>query len=266
MHLINRLLENIWVIRIIKSSIVIAVNFIFYRWLNYFLFKNIENRNFKLLSNKKTKTYIKLVKSVNKYIIIILTILVLLQINGINISSMLAGLGIISVVFGLAIQDWLKDIIRGSSIISDNYFAVGDVVKYKDIEGKVLVLGMKTTKIQNIRNNNVLAIANRNIEEIEVISGIIQIRIPMPYEVSVAKAEKVVEEIVENVKKNSKITDCKYKGVAELADSSIQYLIEVRCNPTYKLQAERDTLKTILLCLENNKISVPYNQIDVHQK
>ena len=55
-----------------------------------------------------------------------------------------AGLGILGVIFGLAIQDWLKDIIRGSSILSDNYFAVGDVVKYKDIEGKVLVIEIKT--------------------------------------------------------------------------------------------------------------------------
>ena len=39
---------------------------------------------------------------------------------------------------------------RGAIFInntSDNYFKVGDVVKYKDIEGKVIVIGVKTTKV-----------------------------------------------------------------------------------------------------------------------
>ena len=77
---------------------------------------------------------------------------------------MLAGVGIVSVIIGLAIQDALKDIIRGFSILSEEYFSVGDVVTYGDITGKVLVLGLKTTKIKDISTENIISIANRNIE------------------------------------------------------------------------------------------------------
>ena len=59
---------------------------------------------------------------------------------------------------------------------------------------------------------------------------------------------------------------CRYLGVAELADSSIEYLLEVTCNPINKLQVRRDTLKSILLTLEKNNIEVPYKQIDIHEK
>ena len=192
--------------------------------------------------------------------------MILLQINGVDVSSVLAGVGILGEVFGLAIQDWLKDIIRGSSILADNYFSVGDIVKYKDIEGKVLVIGLKTTKIQDLRTNNIISIANRNIEEVEVVSNVIYVNIPMPYEVNVEEAEKVIDDIILNVKNNEEVEDCKYKGVNELADSYIKYLREVKNNPLYKLQVKRDTLRTVLLVMEKHNIEVPYTQIDIHEK
>ena len=266
MKFIEEALSNPFVVKSIYAVIIIIISVLSYKILMGILLKSIDNNNSKIFSNKKAKTYVKLIKSISRYIFILLTVLLLLQTYGINISSIIAGVGVLGVVFGLAIQDWLKDIIRGSSILSDNYFSVGDVVKYKGIEGKVLVLGLKTTKIQDLKTSNILSIANRNIDEIEVVSNLIYVRIPMPYEVPVKKAEKAINDIIELVKENDKINDCKYMGVTELADSSIQYLLQVTCNPNVKLQANRDTLRSVLLGLEKNKIEVPYNQIDVHQK
>ena len=266
MKFINEVITKPWVIKIIWTIVIVIINILLYKVLINILVRSIEKSNSRIFSNKKAKTYIKLIKSITRYIFICLTLLLLLQTYGINISSIIAGVGVLGVVFGLAIQDWLKDIIRGSSILSDNYFAVGDIIKYKNIEGKVLVLGLKTTKIQDLKTNNIISIANRNIDEVEIVSNCIFVRIPMPYEVDLKRAENVVNDIVGLVKKCDNIDDCQYLGVSELADSSIQYLLKVVCNPNFKLQANRDTLRSILLGLEKNKIEVPYNQIDVHQK
>ena len=215
---------------------------------------------------KKRATYFKLFRSILRYIIIIITTLALLEVNGVQVTSLFAGLGILSVIVGLAIQDWLKDIIRGSSIVSDKYFQVGDVVKYNDIEGKVLVIGLKTTQIQDIRTQNIVSIANRKIEEVEVVSEKNYIEIPMPYELPLSRAEAIVEEIIMEVKKNEKVMDCIYKSVNKLDSSSINYYIEVDCKPVEKFQVRRDTIRTILATMEKNNISVPYTQIDIHSK
>ena len=263
---IKSFFENIWHMQIVSSIIIIVISIISYKIIAYFLNKGEKNSKSKLLTSNKSKTYIKLTKSIIRYIFIIITILIILQVNGVDVSSLLAGVGIAGVVFGLAIQDWLKDIIRGSSILSDNYFQVGDIVKYKDIEGKVLIIGLKTTKIQDLTTSNVIAIANRNIEEIQVVSNLIYVKIPMPYEISVERAEKVVNDIMQRVKENNNVNDCKYLGVAEFADSSIKYLLEINGNAANKLQIKRDTLRSILLGLEANNIEIPYTQIDIHEK
>ena len=166
----------------------------------------------------------------------------------------------------MAIQDFLKDIIRGSSILSDDYFSVGDVVKYKDIEGKVLVVGLKTTKIQELSTSNIYSIANRNIEEIAVLSKLIYVRVPIPYELKLKEQHKVVDYIVSIIKKDKLIENCENVGLTELADSKIEYLLKITIDPINKLQARRNTLEHIIEGLEKHNIEVPYNQIDIHQK
>ena len=267
MENVKAFFENVWGMRLVSSLVTIILSLVIYKTLIYFLEKGEKTDNVKIFTSKKSKTYFKLVRSVTRYIFVIITVFILLQQNGIDISSVLAGVGILGVVFGLAIQDWLKDIIRGSSILSDDYFSVGDVVKYKDMEGKVLVIGLKTTKIQDIKTSNIVSIANRNIEEVELVSNMIYINVPMPYEIDVKKAERVVMNMVESIKGNEHVEEVKYLGVNELADSSINYLISIQNNnPSRKLQIRRDALRVVLVEMEKNGISVPYTQIDIHEK
>lgn len=231
-----------------------------------FLIKSEKNKTLSKRLNNKSKTYLRLINNILRYIFIILTILILLQTNGIDVSSMLAGVGIVSVIVGLAIQDALKDIIRGFSILSEEYFSVGDIVTYGNITGKVLVLGLKTTKIRDIATENVISIANRNIEQIQIVSNSLFVDFPMPYEVSVEKAESVIEEIINHIEKIEDVESVKYLGVSKLADSSINYLIKIICPPERKLQIKRDSLSYILKTLAKHRIDVPYNQLDIHQR
>ena len=252
--------------RLISSVIIISISFILYNLLNDFITKHASSGKNKFMISNKSETYIKLINSVVKYVFLIVTVLIVLQVNNINVSSMLAGVGIVSVVIGLAIQDALKDIIRGFSILSDDYFSVGDIIKYKDIEGKVLVIGLKTTKVKSIINQNIISIANRNIEEIQVVSTQLDIEVPLPYEVSKKKAESVIDECLNNINNNVKILSAEYRGINKLDDSSINYLIRIQCDPEVKPQIKRDSICVIVETLENNNIEIPYTQIDIHSK
>ena len=252
---------------LVKSVIVIVVALVIYKLVSMILLRSETKKvKGKRKAGQKDKTYLRLIRNFMKYAFFIIVLLIILQINGIDVSSMIAGVGVLSIIVGFIVQDAFKDIIRGIDIISDNYFAVGDVVKYGEIEGKVLMVGLKTTKIEDIRNANVISIANRNIEQIEVVSHDVYINIPMPYDVKLEKAEKAVKDIVDTVKSNINVEDCKYMGVNNFNDSSIDYLIQVKINPKEKLSVRRATLRTILDTLSKHKIEIPFQQIDIHNK
>ena len=258
------IISNLFKSNFVHSIIVIIVSFFIYKIVKHFFIKGNAVVSEKL--NNKSKTYLRLITSILRYVFVIITILIILEINGINVSSMLAGVGIISVILGLAIQDALKDIIRGFSILSDGYFSVGDVVSYDGIVGKTIVIGLKTTKIKDLSTNNIISIANRNIEKIQVVSEDIYINIPLSYELSIDKAENVIDIIINEIKTNDDVKNAEYLGVNSLDDSNIKYLIKVMCDPEIKLKIRRFSLGCILRVLENEEIEVPYNQLDIHQK
>ena len=261
-----KIIENNWVRRSFTTFIIILVSSIIYNIFSSFITKRVDGNKLKFLSSNKSKTYIKMIRSIVRYIIIVIDVLIILQIFGINVTSMVAGVGILSIIVGFAIQDALKDIIKGIDIISDNYYNVGDVIRYNGVIGKVIVVGLKTTKIEDIDTMNLISISNRNIEFVEVVSDLINIDIPIGYDININVAEKVINEIIEDIKKEKKIINAEYKGISDFADSSLKYRIKVYCKPINKVQVRRDVLRKILIILTDNKINIPYNQIDVHYK
>lgn len=263
MDKINGLMKNE---RILISIGIVLVGIILYVFVKKIMKKitEINQNNDKI--NKKNRTYIRLFNSIFKYIIIIVVFLLVLQVNGINVTSIIAGLGLVSVIVGLALQDALKDIIMGINIIIDNYFSVGDVIKIGEFEGKVLQIGIKTTKLQDVNNGNFLAIANRNISQALILSTQLDIDIPLPYEEQIIKIEEVIENIVNIISKLDNVKNVEYKGINEFGDSAIYYKIRILCKPDLKPQTKREANRIIKTELDKKGIEIPYIQIDIHTK
>ena len=90
--------------------IIILVSILLYNIISTLLSKTTIKGKTEL-EKKKRKTILLLLNNIMKYFIAIIAILMILNIYGINTTSILAGLGIVGVVIGLALQDALKDII-----------------------------------------------------------------------------------------------------------------------------------------------------------
>ena len=265
MSFLEEIFNNIWLQRIFWSAVVIIFCVVIYLVISRIINRR-EKKGSRLLSNKKGRTYLRMIKSIFGYVMLVIALILVLKIFGVDTSSLLAGMGIVGIVVGFAIQDALKDIIRGFDIISDNYYNVGDVVKYGEITGKVISIGVKTTKIQDLATLNVVSLANRNIEQVEVLAGLVFIDVPLPYELKIDKAEEIMNEIVKAVRKNEDILDAQYLGLNDLAESSLNYLIKIECEPINRLAARRAALRGIVATLEGYGVSVPYNQIDIHTR
>ncbi len=265
MDFIKDILENVWVQRGFWSIIVILFSLFVYHIITKIL-NGKEKKSSKLMSNKKNKTIIRMLKSVVAGGLSIITVLMVLQIYGVNVTSMLAGVGIVGIVVGFALQDSLKDIIRGFVIISDNYYEIGDVIKFNDNVGPVTSISLLTTKIQDINTMNNVSIANRNIDKVEVDPGYVYIPIPLPYDLKIEKAEKIMHEIIKKLGHMDNITSAAYQGITKIDASSLNYQIVITCDPSNKLQVRRDTLHVIMTTLEDHEVHVPYQQLDIHTK
>lgn len=76
-----------------------------------------------------------------------------LYLIGVDSTSLLASAGILSLVIGLGAQSLIKDILAGIFIVFEGEFRVGDIVTIDGYRGKVMDIGLRTTKIMGIDGN-----------------------------------------------------------------------------------------------------------------
>lgn len=82
----------------------------------------------------------------------------------IDVSGFFAALGVTSLIISLALQPTLSGIASGLLLVSDRPFEPGDWIRAGDIEGQVMDLGWRTSKVRD-RNGDVVVIPNSKLSE-----------------------------------------------------------------------------------------------------
>ncbi len=82
--------------------------------------------------------------------------LVALQNLGVNVTTLVTGLGITGVAVALAVQNILGDLFAALSIVLDKPFVVGDTIAVDTMTGTVERVGLKTTRVRALSGEQVI--------------------------------------------------------------------------------------------------------------
>lgn len=257
---------------IFNQKIYLSIIYVVLGIIIYLILKKITKRLSKSIkinevASKRKNTIVSLINNLIKYVIAIFIVLSILNTYGVDISGILASLGIVAVVIGLAFQDIAKDLLSGIFIIFDNQYSVGDMVKINDFTGEVISLGLRTTKIKSftgevliISNSLITEVINYNLENASLVIGI-----NVGYDTDIDKLEKVLLGLNDEIKKYDEVNGkLQLLGIDEFASSSIIYKILIGCKPTTQYGLKRKILKLIKQEFDKNNIEIPYNKLDVN--
>jgi small-conductance mechanosensitive channel len=75
---------------------------------------------------------------------------------GVNITGLLAGLGIGGIAVALAVQAILGDLLSSLSIALDKPFMVDDLLRVNDVEGRVEYVGVRSTRLRSINGEQII--------------------------------------------------------------------------------------------------------------
>lgn len=221
-------------------------------------------------NQRRKRTVARVIRSVTKYTIGILSILIVLSIWGVNVAPALAGLGILGLVIGLGAQKFINDLIAGFFIIFEHHFDVGDKIEVKGFKGEVIDIGLKTTKIKNWKNE-ILILSNGEIASLINFSkdlSVASIDFGISYKedmqktidllnVELPKLRKLMPEIVE---------DPTVLGVINLNSSSVDMRVICKTLNEQHYGVERAIRKRIKEILDENNIEIPFPQMVIHQE
>ena len=201
-----------------------------------------------------------------KVLILVAALFGILQTLGVNMSGFSLAFGVILLLIFFAVKDSLQDLFNGFIILTDRYYTVGDAVEYNGRDGIVISFTIRTTKIEYLDDRSVISIANREITKIRRLTHLVDIDLPLPYEMERQEVYTLLEGVCEKIRRIEGVEDCMLKGTQDFGESAILYKIRFFCEPNDRPDIRREVLRTIQDDLEAAGIRIPYRQLDVHQK
>jgi len=146
-----------------------------------------------------------LARAAVRVFILVIGGLILLDVLGVKITPLLTALGVGGLAVALALQDSLSNLFAGVHLLADRPIRVGDYVKIADsIEGFVVDVGWRSTRVRTLGNNVVIVPNKRVAESIIVNYDMPERRMSLAVPVSVAYGsdpDRVEAVVVDEAKK-----------------------------------------------------------------
>ena len=217
----------------------------------------------------RAKTLVALTSNMLKYAAAIIILCGVLTIVNVDITAILASLGILALIIGFGAESLIADVVTGLFILLDNQYNVGDIIEVGGFRGIVSDVGIRTTSIMDtggnvkiINNSEMKNILNRSDNSSKAVADF-----SIPYETDLAALEKKLPALLEEIHRNH--TNLfravpEYLGVQELGASAVvlRFVAEVGESDIYS--GTRMLNHDLLLGFRKLGVECPYQQIDVH--
>ena len=221
-------------------------------------------------SERRYRTILRLVQSIVSYVVYFSAILAILSAVNIDVKGLLAGAGIVGLAVGFGAQSLVKDVITGFFIIFEDQFGVGDYIKITSVEGTVLEIGLRTTKIKGaageiniVPNGSITDVVNYSIN-----NSIAIIDVSVAYSSDIAKAERLIEEYLKELpKKHEEITaPPTLLGVQNVVGAEVSLRISVETLPMQHFAISRMVRRDVKEIFDRNRIEIPYPKMMVYER
>lgn len=219
----------------------------------------------------RVRSIVSLVSSLAKYVAFIVILCWGLTILGVNITTIVASVGILALIVGFSAESLIADLVTGTFMLLENQYNVGDIVEVNGFRGTVTAIGIRTTCITDtgdnvkiINNSEMKNILNRSDNLSRAVSDI-----SIPYETDIEKLESELPKLLEEIYKAHADTMQKapqYLGVQALEASGILLRFVVEVSEKNIFSATRILNRDLLLGLKKLGVECPFPQLDVHNR
>lgn len=171
-------------------------------------------------------------------IIVICGLISLLDTLGINMTPILASLGVVGLAFSLGAQALIKDILAGMAILLENQYTIGEEIQVGAVRGVVEEISMRATRVREyngrlniLPNSDVRVVANASRDWMRAI-----IDLNLPYNVDLQKAVETLKSAANRCAADEEIKPLlldppEVAGWNSLSDWAVQIRLSARTQP-----------------------------------
>ena len=251
-----------WAKNILLFLVVILISWI--------LAKVISKAVKKAVSNVKSASELlkDFIVKISRKTIFLVGFVIALSMLEVNIGPLLAAIGAVGFIMGFALQGTLSNFAAGIMILIYRPYDIGDLVDVGGTFGKVDAMTIVSTTLRKVDNQKVI-VPNNMIwgDVITNVTGTSKRRVDLVFGIGysddIAKAEKILEEILENHESVLKDPEAVVK-VHELADSSVNFVVRPWVETDNYWDVHWDITRAVKERFDAEGVSIPFPQRDVH--
>ena len=187
---------------------------------------------------------------------------------GVNVTPLIAGLGVTGFILGFAFQESLGNLASGMMIALNEPFKVGDFVDAAGLSGTILEVNMMATVMKTADNKRIV-LPNKSVWGGPIVNyntlGLrrVDLQVGVDYGEDVSRAVDVIREAVARVP--GVLQDpAPSVAVASLNDSAVQINVRPWVQSADYWPVAAATLTEVKSALENAGVKIPFPQIEVH--
>ena len=213
---------------------------------------------------------IQFLSAVIRYSMYFVLFMMILNLFGIATTSAVAVLGSCGVAVGLALQGSLANFAGGVLILLLKPFVVGDYIIEGSNEGTVYEISIFYTKLKTV-DNKVIVIPNGNLSNSSLINVShmdnrrVDVAVGIAYEVDIRTAKDILYKVAEEDPARLPGEDI-VVAVDNLGASSVDMTVRIWVKSEDYWPTKWRLTENIKYALDENNISIPYQQIDVQIK
>lgn len=264
-QLIDTLLEGAMVVglKIIAALLIYYVG----RWIVRRVMKLMDKIYEKKSVEKSLRSFLSGVVKVLLYVVIVL---IVIQVLGINTTSLVAMIASAGLAIGMALSGTLQNFAGGVMILLLRPYRIGDYIDAQGEEGTVTKIGLFSTEIITV-DNRVIYIPNSTISTsvIDNYSTSQMRRVDWTLNVEYGTdPEKVRQLMVDMLKNDSRVVADPEPVVflVNLADSAVQFSVRAWCKNEDYWGLKFDIQERLYVELPKSGINFTYPQINVNVK
>lgn len=213
---------------------------------------------------------IQFLSAVIRYSMYFILFMMILNLFGIATTSAVAVLGSCGVAVGLALQGSLANFAGGVLILLLKPFVVGDYIIEGSNEGTVYEISIFYTKLKTV-DNKVIVIPNGNLSNSSLINVShmdnrrVDVAVGIAYEADIRTAKDILYKVAEEDPARLPGEDI-VVAVDNLGASSVDMTVRIWVKSEDYWPTKWRLTENIKYALDENNISIPYQQIDVQIK
>lgn len=220
-------------------------------------------QGFAIEREKRANTLGQILRNASWIVIIVVSLLMALRELGFDVTPALAAAGGFGIAAGLGTQTLVRDWLGGILIITDNQFAVGDVVRAAGVSGKVETLSLHHTELRD-GDGALHFIPN---SEIKVVTNLSRswsqptVRIPIDIAEDPKRVMAVIREALRAFGEDPAVKpnlegEPRLLGIEDVHAGYFTVLVQVKTNPGLRLEMMRELRIALLQRLREEGISV----------